>query len=331
MDQNSARAVIRMRPLVQEPRCRVRRQGIVRKVGFVAFVLTLMMLFVTACARAASPPATGSPTPAGGTTVQVWQLRYLLLGHYIEFAYCDPDLFPVAHGDELAAADDWWSHANRSSPEIGAILAHRSLREPLTADQQLSAYRDHKRLNVIAMTAVPAGYDYELPTSASGGGEPDQTILGLISSDGVIHERLRSPRPGGCPICLEASTRIATPHGEVLVVDIKPGDLVWSVDASGHRIAVPVERIAQRATPGPHLMLRVALSDGRALIAASAHPAANGTYLGALRTAQPYDGATIASIGWVPSTAPATHDLLPGGPTGNYWANGILIGSTLNR
>jgi len=48
-----------------------------------------------------------------------------------------------------------------------------------------------------------------------------------------------------------------------------------------------------------------------------------------LLTAQRYDGATIASIGWVQSTAPATYDLLPAGTTGDYWANGILIGSTL--
>jgi hypothetical protein len=44
-----------------------------------------------------------------------------------------------------------------------------------------------------------------------------------------------------------------------------------------------------------------------------------------------HDGATIASIGWTPSTAPATYDILPAGPTGTYWANGILVGSTLNQ
>jgi hypothetical protein len=78
-------------------------------------------------------------------------------------------------------------------------------------------------------------------------------------------------------------------------------------------------------------MLRIALSDGHVLIAAGAHPAANGSYLRAWRTGQPYDGATITSIGWVTSTAPATYDLLPAGATADYWANGILIGSTLKR
>lgn len=87
----------------------------------------------------------------------------------------------------------------------------------------------------------------------------------------------------------------------------------------------------RRATPGPHLMLRLALSDGRVLVAAGAHPTADGTYLRQLRMGQRYDGATVVSIGWTPSTAPATYDILPAGPTGTYWANGILIGSTLNQ
>ena len=59
--------------------------------------------------------------------------------------------------------------------------------------------------------------------------------------------------------------------------------------------------------------------------------AADGRYLRQLNAGQPYDGATITSIAWVLSTAPATYDLLPAGPTGAYWANGILVGSTLKR
>jgi hypothetical protein len=33
----------------------------------------------------------------------------------------------------------------------------------------------------------------------------------------------------------------------------------------------------------------------------------------------------------VQSTAAMTFDLLPAGPTGTYWANEILVGSTLKR
>jgi hypothetical protein len=76
-------------------------------------------------------------------------------------------------------------------------------------------------------------------------------------------------------------------------------------------------------------MLRLALADRRVLVAAGTHPAADGTYLRQLRVGARHNGATIVSIGWVFSGAPATYDLLPAGGAGAYWANGILVGSTL--
>ena len=260
----------------------------------------------------------------------VWQLRYLLLAHYPNFSYCDPDLYPVARGDEQSAADAWWSTASHDAPEAAAILTHHDFGEPLTATQRLTAYRDHKMLNVIAMTAVADGYQYQLSTSRSGD-QPDETVTGLITGSGAIREGSRQARRGGCPICLEADARIATPGRDVPVSLIRPGDVVWTTDAAGHRVSAPVEQVIRRDTPGPHLMLRLTLSDGRELVAAGAHPAADGRYLRELNTGQSYDGATITSAAWVSSTAPATYDLLSSGPTGVYWANGILVGSTLKR
>jgi hypothetical protein len=258
----------------------------------------------------------------------VWQLRYALLGHYRDFAYCDPDLYPVARGDEQSRADDWWANTDHGSPEPTTILAHLGYREPLSPQQRLVAYRDHKKLNVIAMRSVSGGYEYQLATSTSGD-RPDQTVDGVVTVDGKVHERSRRNRPGGCPICLDPDTRIATPGGDVAATLVQPGDLVWTTDRDGHRVAAPVQQVSRRATPGPHLMLRLALSDGRVLVAAGAHPAADGTTLQQLRPGQRYDGASVAAVGWVPSTAPVTVDILPAGPTGNYWANGILVGSTL--
>jgi hypothetical protein len=289
----------------------------------------------TASTGVTTPEPTATVTPSGptpsastATTALEWRLRYALLDHYPDFAYCDPDYYPVARRDEQSAADDWWSTVDKSSTEVQTILAQRGYREPLHAEQRLAAYQDHKKLSVITMSAVTGGYAFELSISQSGG-EPDRTVLGMITNGGTVQEASRQPRIGGCPICLEAGARIATPYGDVPVALIQPGDVVWTTDADGRRVAAAVETTTRRATPGPHLMLRLVLSDGRGLIVAGAHPSSEGDLLRELRPGRRYDGAVVVSAQWTTSTAPATFDILPAGVTGTYWANGILVGSTL--
>jgi hypothetical protein len=46
-------------------------------------------------------------TPAVDDAAITWQLRCTLLDHYPTFAYCDPNLYPVARRDEQEAADAW--------------------------------------------------------------------------------------------------------------------------------------------------------------------------------------------------------------------------------
>jgi hypothetical protein len=282
------------------------------------------------CARSASPGGGPSPSPSSsGGTRNEWTLRYVLLDRYPSFAFCDPDYYPVGRpGGEQPNADDWWTR-NHATAEARAILAHLGYSEPLDAKQRLAAYRDHKKLTVIQMTREPGGYTYALSISANGRAQPDTTVSGSISDDGRITEGSRTPRPGGCPICLEASARIATPGGPIDASRIRTGDLVYSVDGLGHRVAVRVLRVVRRAMPGPHLMIRLALFDGRVLVAAGAHPAVGGRLLRDLRAGERYDGSTIAAIGYVVGSAGATYDLLPASATGEYWADGILVGSTL--
>ncbi|HYR61694.1 MAG TPA: Hint domain-containing protein [Actinomycetota bacterium] len=277
--------------------------------------------------RPSPAPSSPRPTPTGADPA--WALRYLLLDHYPTFAFCDPDYYPVARvGGEQVNADDWWQRS-RTTPEALAILAHHHEAEPLDAAQRLVAYQDHKRLTVIQLTRATGGYDFALSISAAKS-QPDTTVIGTISDAGTISERSRSPRPGGCPICLEAVTLIATPSGEIEVARIQPGDLVYSLDGSGRRVTVGVARVVRRDTPGPHLMVRLALADGRVLVAAGPHPAADGRLLRDLHAGERYDTSVVASVGYVESSAAATYDLLPAGTTGQYWANGILVGSTLS-
>lgn len=137
---------------------------------------------------------------------------------------------------------------------------------------------------------------------------------------------------GDCnlPICLDADTRIATPTGEVSITELSPGALVWTVGAMGERVAMPVLEVGSMHAPRGHQLLRVTLSDGRRVQASPGHPTALGERLEALQPGAVLDGAVVRSVERIDYQG-ETHDLLPAGPTGAYWADGVLLGSTLSR
>jgi hypothetical protein len=131
--------------------------------------------------------------------------------------------------------------------------------------------------------------------------------------------------------CLPSTARIATPDGEVAIDQLAIGDPVWTVGADGARIAAPV--LAVRAVPvrAPHAIVEVTLDDGRVARGSAGHPLAGAGELGALAPGDLLDGAAIVAIRSVAYDGDATWDLLPDGPTGAYWADGVLLGSTLAR
>lgn len=133
----------------------------------------------------------------------------------------------------------------------------------------------------------------------------------------------------GTSPCLSAGTQIDTPNGPIAVQDLQVGDLVWSASTSGVRFVATVLKVQRTPVPADHLMVRVLLADGRELYASVGHPTADGRTLGDLRPGDLLDGSTVVSVTRGPYNQPATYDLLPSGGTGFYWANGILIGSTL--
>ena len=81
--------------------------------------------------------------------------------------------------------------------------------------------------------------------------------------------------------------------------------------------------------PAGHQMVHLVLADGRELLASPGHRTADGRQLGSLARGDSLDGSTITTWDLVPYGGDRTYDLLPGGPTGHYWANGILLSSTL--
>ena len=76
-------------------------------------------------------------------------------------------------------------------------------------------------------------------------------------------------------------------------------------------------------------MIHLILNDGRELFASPGHPAVDGRVVGDFIVNDFYDGARVTASGLVVYGDTATYDILPSGETGFYWANGILLGSTL--
>jgi len=129
--------------------------------------------------------------------------------------------------------------------------------------------------------------------------------------------------------CLPGSARIATPRGDVPIADLHAGDEVWTLDGTGARVAAPIVRIRSTPVPDSHPLVELTLTDGRRVRASAGHPTADGTALDSLRPGDALDGSTVAARRVSTYDGGATWDLLPAGDTGAYWADGVLLGSTL--
>jgi len=129
--------------------------------------------------------------------------------------------------------------------------------------------------------------------------------------------------------CLTAGTLIDTPAGLIPVEDLNPGDMVWTMDKAGRRIQVQILETSRTPTHLQHQVMHIILDDGREAWVSAGHPTADGRTFGDLEPGDLLDGAQVSLVELVPYSMPETYDLLPAGETGYYWANGILMGSTL--
>ncbi len=128
--------------------------------------------------------------------------------------------------------------------------------------------------------------------------------------------------------CLSFSTRIATPTGDVSVTDLKVGSIVWTVDKNGTRAVTTLLRVNSVLVQN-HRVVRLVLTDGRSADISPLHPTTTGSTVGSLRAGDTYDGSVVKSAELIPYVGDRTYDILPSGDTGFYFANGILMGSTL--
>jgi len=130
--------------------------------------------------------------------------------------------------------------------------------------------------------------------------------------------------------CLPETARIATPHGDVAVTALRAGDEVWTVDRDGARIASRILVVSSVPVTAPHAIVELTLADGRVARASAGHPSATGAPLGNLAPGDRLDRTAITATRTLAYGGARTWDLLPDGPTGAYWADGVLLGSTLS-
>lgn len=278
--------------------------------------------------------ACGSSTPAPvvGTPLTITQLKFAVMDAVGTPVYCDPDYYPIARpGNEQANAVTRYPEIRADAELYSAILAHEHLPSgELTDEQKLTLYRAWKLLRAVTLTQNGSDYAFSYRVQSKGGTASYLMVTGAVQVDGVVTVASRTPSGApNCPICLAAATLIATPNGPVRVTDIQMGMLVWTAAADGSKIAAPVLAIGSMEVPAGHLMVHLVLADGRELLASPGHRTSDGRLLGALVVGDTLDGSTITRWELVPYSGDRTYDLLPGGPTGWYWANGVLLSSTL--
>ena len=284
-----------------------------------------------ACAAAsteegpASTETSPSLTPSGERLVAA-QLKYVLIDAFGPPFFCDPDYYPVARGDEQQKAQEWFAQTDPASEENQAIFERLALVLPLSDEEKLMAYREHKLLASILVESSGDGFRFEIRTGSDPEGE---AIRGRIDDRGRIDVEQRETSFNTCPICLAAGTLIDTPGGPVAVQELRAGMVIWTVGASGARTAAVVLRTGSVPVPEGFALVRLRLEDGRQLVASPGHPLADDRPLGDLLAGEMLDGARVLAVERVPPASPLTYDVLPAGGTGLYWANGILVRSTL--
>ena len=200
----------------------------------------------------------------------------------------------------------------------------------LNTAQTLALYQEIRNVGSMSFLNYSDGRYTFATRILNNDGKPIR-VEGTITDYGEIEIIKQEPYNYGCPSCLAADTLIATPTGDVLVQTLRVGDVVWSQVSDGSRVAVPVLETSQRPTPPQHQVIALTLSDGRTVIASLSHPLSDGRLFVDLALDDAVDGAAITNIIQHTYTATATYDLLPASPTGTYWANGVLLGSTLKK
>jgi len=281
-------------------------------------IVALVLLSLTAC---------GSVKYGGGTqALTTPELKYRLIDTIGAPLFCGPPVVRMPSDGE--AAQEVEALRSRDSATFDAIVRHEKLDAAhLTANDERRILEQADVLQALGLTAEGQLFRFDY---IAGRPSPEH-VVGTIDGHGTIslesNDPTQFPGRGGCPICLAATALIATPNGEIPVAELHPGMLVWTIDA-GHRVAAPISDVGHTRAPFGQRVIRVVLADGRAVVASPGHPTADGRRMGDLNPGDPLDGSRVMTTESLPY-AGDTWDLLPLSSTGEYWADGVLLGSTL--
>ncbi len=283
-------------------------------------LLSLITITVGAC--------TGQPTEPS-VTYSVPELKYILLGNFDNVFWVDSDFFPVGReGQEEQNALEQYAEIKADGAEFSAIINHLELpaKGEYSPEEKLLIYREHKKLTrAVQLTITGDKYSFTLRVEEGQG----ELIEGTITTSGEVKVLKREASFNTYPICLAKGTSIETSVGLVSVEMVQEGLLVWTVDDSGNRVLAPVIKTANTPVPSSFRVVKMELGDTRTITASPNHPTADNKALGSYKVGDTLDETQVTSIEYLPYTEDATYDILPAGSTGLYWADGILLKSTL--
>jgi hypothetical protein len=293
-----------------------------------AGVALAFALLLAGCGSRPNP----TPSPSSALSLPALRLRVLhALGGHLD--YCDPDLYPVGIDDPVVAAKRRLPLIREDQAAWRAILSFEHLDPAHLSDQDLVRVNDdYKQIQIIQLRPQGDGFRFVIRVGVNPPGQTGIEAEGTVSGDGRVQvEQHHRETNLACPICLARDTPIDTPNGPVSVQDVAVGMRVWTTDRRGRRIVRQVVATASlRALPGQQIVV-VVLADGRRLVASARHPVGDGRLVGELRPGDELGGSTVASAVSVAYGGGSTFDLLPSGPTGTYFVDGIRLGSTLTR
>jgi len=131
-----------------------------------------------------------------------------------------------------------------------------------------------------------------------------------------------------CPICLSGETKIDSPNGGIDVKQLSVGSKVYTSDNYGNKVVGDVIKVSKTKVDSRHKVMHIILKDKREIYVSPGHPTLDGRKVGDITAGDVLDNSKVVKSKLVLYNQDYTYDLLVEGNNG-YYANGILLGSTL--